>query len=634
MKKIFIILSLFYLSLFAQNIDYEKYVKDIEGRFAKALIAYDKGDFQSAKQGFQLAYFEVFENLEGPIRINVSAKKSYTMEAQFGDLRKMVVKRAPKEEIKASADSLIKEMYEILPELQTHTIVAEVSEEEQTATKQEEKKESKKEPKEFIFDENWEHALVYIQNDFEKALDAYEPENSKKSREYIRDAQFAGYRNTQLEIAIRKEISIKKEAEIQVLFPELIKFIHTKPSKEALGAKLHESLVILAGVSKGLKAYSQKQPKKTKTKAKDFTQTVEQIKQKFQEAFKLADNGEQKKAISLIQDTYFDVFEGSGMEGAIGAKNANLKTKLEGYFSKTIGAIKNNSKDTREKVFKDFALDLQDALKILSPEESTPWSLFLYSLTIILREGLEALLIVTAIIAYLVKSGNKDKMGIVYSSLSVAVILSFATAWVMNVIFGAAAGQNRELLEGITMLVAAGLLFYVSYWLLSNAQAKKWNNFINENIKESLSSGSVKALWFTVFLAVYREGAETVLFYQALISEATTSTSMTYLIGGFILGLILLLIIYFVLKFTALKIPIKPFFLITGIFIYIMCFMFVGQGVAELIEGKVFIPTLVEGIPTISSLGIYPYMQSLIPQAVVLAFGVVGVLFITRKKQI
>ncbi|WP_180996511.1 FTR1 family iron permease, partial [Campylobacter concisus] len=141
---------------------------------------------------------------------------------------------------------------------------------------------------------------------------------------------------------------------------------------------------------------------------------------------------------------------------------------------------------------------------------SSPWTLFIWALTIILREGFEALIIVAAVVAYLVKTGNVKSMGkVVYSSVGVAVILSFVMAWIMNVIFGEAAGQKRELMEGITMLVAVGLLFYVGFWLLSNAGAKKWNDYIKSHVSESISSGSSTVLWWTVFLAVFREGAET-----------------------------------------------------------------------------------------------------------------------------
>ncbi len=624
MKKFFVLFLIMFVSLFGS--DYENYVKDIEARFDKAYKAYVDGDFSKAKDGFTMAYFEVFENLEGPIRINVSAKKSYLMEAQFVDLRKMVKKRAPKEEIKESMDSLVKEMHEVLPELQTHVIVAE------GVHGDEEEKTEQSSEQELVFDENWAHALNYIQDNFKKSLDAYTPENSKKSRDFIRDAQFEGYRNTQLEIMIRKEISTKKEGEIQALFPALIEFIHTKPTKEALKQELDSALASIADIAKGLKPFDTKKVLKKK-KAKDYTATTKEIEKRFEKAFSLADKGEKKKAISLIQDTYFDIFEASGMENAIGAKNASLKTSLEGYFSKLIGAVKKNlSKSEREEIFSSFKEELKKALEILKPSSSTPWSLFLYSLTIILREGLEALLIVTAIVAYLVKSGNEKKMGIVYSSLTVAIVLSFLTAWVMNVIFGATAGENREILEGATMLVASLMLFYVSYWLLSNAEAKKWKDYISTQVSESLSSGSVKALWFTVFLAVYREGAETVLFYQALISEANSSTGYAYLTGGFILGVILLFVIYFVLRYTAIKLPIRPFFIVTGVFIYVMCFMFVGQGVAELIEGKLIIPTLIDGVPTITSLGIYPYMQTLVPQGIVLLLGIIGLFFINREK--
>ena len=118
----------------------------------------------------------------------------------------------------------------------------------------------------------------------------------------------------------------------------------------------------------------------------------------------------------------------------------------------------------------------------------------------------------------------------------------------MNVMFGQAAGQKRELMEGITMLVAVLLLFYVGFWLLSNAGAKKWNDYIKSHVTESLSNNSSMALWWTVFLAVFREGAETVLFYQALIFGAKDSAGYSMIAAGFLVGLIILLAVYFLFK--------------------------------------------------------------------------------------
>lgn len=158
---------------------------------------------------------------------------------------------------------------------------------------------------------------------------------------------------------------------------------------------------------------------------------------------------------------------------------------------------------------------------MLGEGEETQWSLLLYSLMIIVREGLEALLIVAAIVAYMVKNNHQDKLPLIRQSVIVALIASVITAAIFQMLF-TNSGASRELLEGITMLIAVVMLFFMSYWLLSKVEARHWKAWLEGKLSHSLSRGSLVGLWLTSFLAVYREGAETVLFYYALIGDANT----------------------------------------------------------------------------------------------------------------
>ena len=248
--------------------------------------------------------------------------------------------------------------------------------------------------------------------------------------------------------------------------------------------------------------------------------------------------------------------------------------------------------------------------------------MFVYSLLIILREGLEALLIVAAIVTYLVKNNHQDKLPTIRQSVYVALIASVITAVIFQLIFSANSGVNRERLEGITMLIAVVMLFMMSYWLLSKVEAKNWKRYLEGKLSTALSTGSLIGLWLTSFLAVYREGAETVLFYYALIADAKSAVDFLYLFAGFAVGVILLTICYFIMRYTVVRLPLKPFFLFTGSFMYLMAFIFAGKGVLELIEGKVFEPTLLAGVPEISWLGIYPYIETLLPQAILILAAV------------
>lgn len=606
--------------------NYKALMDEISLRLDKGLASYEQGKIEEAKELVTMAYFEIFENLEGPIRINVSSKKAYLMEAQFGEFRKMIVKGVPKEELKKAMDVLKKEMQEVLPDLESGVVV------EGEATMEQEAKETQNSDTPKV----WQDALAYIKNNFDKAVQVYEPDNSVNTRELIQDAQFEGYRNTMLETAIRQFVSSEKEMSLQSQFLEIIKFIHTRPTKEQLRLKLTSFINELNAICVGLgvpERIAQKQSQTKEQKPKIDTNKVKQeLFAQLDKALSQYKEGNAKKATSIIQNAYFDIFEGSGLENAIGAKDANLKAEIESYFSKIIALIKKGSPADRiGEELQQMSLAYDRGAKLIGAEDQGFLALFIYSLGIILREGFEALLIVTAIIAYLIKSNNKDRLSIVYSSVTVAVILSFITAGVMNLIFGKASAQNREILEGATMLVASILLFYVSYWLLSNASAKKWTKYIKEHVADSLDSNSRKALWFTSFLAVYREGAETVLFYQALIADAVTSMDYVALASGFLVGVVGLLVMYFVMKFTAIKLPIKMFFMATGTLIYVMAFIFIGKGVMEFVEGKVLEPTLIDGMPTYIPLGIYPYIETIVPQLFVLLLGIIGIYFLLKN---
>lgn len=244
---------------------------------------------------------------------------------------------------------------------------------------------------------------------------------------------------------------------------------------------------------------------------------------------------------------------------------------------------------------------------------------------IILREGLEAILVVGAIIAYLVKSGNKDKLRAVYAGCVLAVICSFVCAWLLNEL-KLANTANQEIIEGVTALVAVIVLFYVSNWMVSKAEAEAWTKYIDDQVKVSAETGSVFTLGFTAFLAVFREGAEVILFYQPLLKG---EDSMKYVWGGFAVGCAVLAVVFVIIRFLSVKLPIRPFFLGTSILMFLMSVSFLGSGIKELIEGDVIDMTSPEWLQsiipfndTLDVLGIYPVLQTLIPQLILILITV------------
>ncbi|WP_103649503.1 FTR1 family iron permease [Campylobacter concisus] len=637
----FMLIMLLPIWLVAKNDDYAQVAAQIKESLQKVITEYRAGNVEQAVSDTQNAYFGLFEDVEAGIRINLGQKKAYSMEKQFGEIRKAIKAGEAPDDVQKRIDQINSEIAEVLPViLKGHRLVGEYSDSPaQAAT-------TDYDTSKFI--PEWKVTFANLSADLDKAIASYESDKQDDAKSAIQDAKFTDYRNTQLEIAIRQHIENGKsiDADIQRKMGEAISGITNGISKDDFKTKLDEIKKLAYEAISKLPADTAKLAKvdmsdveaaSEEDSGADYTKVVQNINDKIQAAITLYKNGDVKKAMGDIQDIYFDEFEGSGMENKVGAIDVNLKTAIEATFGNLVALMKSGvDEKTLQESASKMSSQLAAALEKTSGS-SSPWTLFIWALTIILREGFEALIIVAAVVAYLVKTGNAKAMGkVVYSSVGVAVILSFVMAWIMNVIFGEAAGQKRELMEGITMLVAVGLLFYVGFWLLSNAGAKKWNDYIKSHVSESISSGSSTALWWTVFLAVFREGAETVLFYQALIFDAKDSAGYSMIAAGFVIGLVVLLIVYFLFKIFAVKIPIKPFFIFTSAIIFYMSIVFVGKGVGELVEGKIFIPTIINGLSfpdwMRDWLGLQPYYESLVPQIIMVLALVIGIVIMKSKQ--
>jgi len=644
------ILALFIpFMLNAADSDYDSEIQSIKDSFVSIIQQYKEGKIDEAKTATQNAYFGHFENIEAAIRVNFTREKAYSMESKFGKIRKAIIAKKPVEEIQAIMDELSKEMDEVLPIINTgHKLVGEYSDPKnadvsEISSEAPAASQTTAQPAGgMAIEPHWQVVYNDIKTALEAAVTAYEKGDKDAAKQQINNkAKFELYRNTKLEEAIRRFISGGQgiDGDIQKRMGSAIIAINNDISADVLKSNLEElDALIYENVAKlpmdsGSLATNVVLPDSAEDDAAtDFAPVVANIKAKIAEAIKTYAAKDVVKAMSDAQDVYFDEFEASGMENKVGAIDVGLKTRIEGNFGEVVALMKAGvSVERLQQAADNLGANLDAALEKTSGS-SSPWALFLYALTIILREGFEALIIVAAVVAYLLKTGNEKRMSIVYSSLGVAVVLSFVMAWVMNLIFAGAAGQKREVMEGAVMLIAVGLLFYVGFWLLSNAGAKKWSKYIQSHVSESISAGSAKALWWTVFLAVFREGAETVLFYQALIFDAKDSAGYSMIALGFVVGLIVLLVTYYVFKIFAIKIPIKPFFLVTSAIIFYMSIVFVGKGLMEFVEGKIFVPTKIEGFPTIEWLGIYPYYESLVPQAIMIAALIIGVIIMKNKQ--
>jgi high-affinity iron transporter len=215
----------------------------------------------------------------------------------------------------------------------------------------------------------------------------------------------------------------------------------------------------------------------------------------------------------------------------------------------------------------------------------------------------------------------------------VGIVLSFVLAWLLNLL-KLANTASQEAIEGVTALLAVVVLYYVSNWMLSKSESDAWNAYIKDKTKTASEKGSYFALAFTAFLAVFREGAEVVLFYQPYVGTDNTSSA----VAGFVFGAICLVFVFLLIKFMSLRIPLKPFFTGTSILMFLMSISFLGAGIKELMEGDIITsitsPSWLQWIPyndVLDVLGIYPILETLIPQLILLAVTIV-IFVITEKK--
>jgi high-affinity iron transporter len=253
---------------------------------------------------------------------------------------------------------------------------------------------------------------------------------------------------------------------------------------------------------------------------------------------------------------------------------------------------------------------------------------FFYSLGILFREGMEAMLVVVALAAGTRGAGRIGRSRDIYAGAGAAIVASIMLAWAVNHLI---TDDASDTLEGVFQLFAAATLFYVSSWMTSKGQSDRWMKFISHKL-ESAEHSTIPgiALGLTAFLAVMREGAETIVFFQALTNGATEVAERHAVTAGIVAAAIALAATFVVIKRAADRIPMKIFFHATSFMLYALAIVFVGQGVASLQEASVVPATFVNYAPTITMLGIFPTMQSLGAQALLLILAAAYV-FVPRN---
>ncbi|KAA8828587.1 iron permease [Bifidobacterium myosotis] len=386
---------------------------------------------------------------------------------------------------------------------------------------------------------------------------------------------------------------------------------------------------------------------------RSWTDVANEMTPILDNAYKAYESGDGAKGATLVNTAYYQYYEKLGFEkNVMNAISGNRVSEVEYQFKMCRKSMNTGAplKDTKQLIDDLKAMLVKDAgiLDGGAADQEGGFTKFITSsvgqaFLILIREGLEALLVVAAVIAYLVKSGNKRFTKWIY----VGVLAGLAGSGIIAVIFGlmfGGSGPQQEIMEGVCALIAMGMLLWTSNWMLNKSSVEAWNRYIRNKTEAAVKSvssqvesgekvafGTIVSLAMLSFLAVFREGAETVIFYESIYSMSQDSKGMW---TGGIAAAVVLVIIFLIIRFTSVKIPIGPFFLVTSILMSVLVVVFAGGGVHALIEGDALPANYLQGVPTNDWLGFYPYIETIVAQAIaavaVIALFVVG--FVKQRR--
>ena len=304
------------------------------------------------------------------------------------------------------------------------------------------------------------------------------------------------------------------------------------------------------------------------------------------------------------------------IEGDVSTRNATLYTRVESEIP--VIMVKGN-----EKKYQD---QLQALINDLSQIDTSASYNFFDAMLILLREGVEALLIVMALVTTLKAAKMKKGLKWVYTGAVMGILASLAIAVLLQFLFPAvSSGSNREIIEGAVGIFAVLMMIMVGIWLHSKSSIKKWNDFMESQMKAVTATGSFISMFALSFLAVFREGAETILFYAGIYPRIDKA--------GFFLGIGLALLVLFVLalimnKASAYFKPHRIFLILTWL-IYALAFKMLGVSIHALQLTNILPSHLMNGFPSIDWAGIYPSLEVVTCQLIF----VVIVLIITWKNR-
>ncbi|HEX8583895.1 MAG TPA: FTR1 family protein [Allosphingosinicella sp.] len=365
-------------------------------------------------------------------------------------------------------------------------------------------------------------------------------------------------------------------------------------------------------------AYLRANPGAVAGGAADAGSTLDIARARLGESVAAYRAGDRKAAKALALAAYLDGFE--PVEPVLNARDSGLMARVETAMAGLRSAIA-QQRPADEVASRAAAVEalLADAEAALAPSEASGASAFLGAFSILLREGLEALLIVVAMLAFLRKAERPEMTRPVHYGWASAILAGVATWWAATH-FLSISGASRELTEGFGALLAAVVLLFVGIWMHGKAQADEWQRYLREKLGHALTRGSAWFLFLLAFVAVYREVFETILFFAALSAEGNIPS---LLLGAAVGALCLAVIAVAMFRFSR-KLPISKFFAYSSLLMAVLAVVLAGKGVGALQEAGMIGVTPLAGFPRLPILGVSPSAETLGAQFAVLALLVFG----------
>jgi high-affinity iron transporter len=405
----------------------------------------------------------------------------------------------------------------------------------------------------------------------------------------------------------------KQDTSLHRLIPDLKTLVGTTPAALAGKVGPDEADTLLA--------YLRRYP----AAVMERTRSLSLVRSHLDESLAAYRAEDRQHAGELALSAYLDGFE--PIEPTLGTRDRALMERIEGAMGEYRAAIQSgenaNALANRVQILNDL---FDDAEASLSPDAASGLSTFLGAATILLREGLEALLIVVAMIAFLRKAERMEVLPYVHAGWVGALVAGLLT-WVVATWVIGISGASRELTEGFGSVFAAVVLLSVGIWMHGKAQADQWQQYIREKMAKALSGGSAWLLFGLAFIVVYREAFETILFYAALWTQGSGGT----ILAGALSACAALAVVAWVMLRYSRRLPIGKFFTYSSWLMAVLTVVLAGKGIAALQEAGMVSIAPLRSVPRISLVGLFPTTQTVAAQVLMIAALAIGFALNRRK---